>query len=104
MKKSPLTTKLVEELEVMERTVDILNIVEEEQPVGITKLSSMLNLPEHKVRYSLRMLQKEGVIEPTPGGATISSNHENFIAHLKEILIELDSTMKRIRNVLESDL
>ncbi len=94
----------MEELEVLERTVDILIAVEREQPIGIIKLSAMLDIPEHKVRYSLRMLQKEGIIKATPEGGVISPHHENFKEHLREILNEMEEATKRLKDVLRSDL
>ncbi len=104
MKKSPLTSKVGEELEILARTVDILTTVEKEQPVGISRLSEILDIPEHKVRYSLRMLQKEGIIKPTGGGAVISSEHKDFKKHLKDILKELENSVDRVREVLEKDI
>ncbi len=101
MKKSPLTSKVEEELDILARTVDILVAVEEEQPIGISKLSTILDIPEHKVRYSLRMLQKEGIIQPTAAGAVISSEHREFKMHLKELLKELKETMKRLQGVVD---
>ncbi|MFO8109565.1 MAG: DeoR family transcriptional regulator [Thermoplasmata archaeon] len=104
MKKSPLTSKVLEELEILERTVDILMCVEKEQPVSISKISSKLRIPEHKVRYSLRMLQKEGIIKPTSGGAVIASNHLDFKNHLEEIMTESDAVIHRLKKILEGDM
>src|SRR5216117_4552215 len=33
----------------------------ENQPIGIIRLSELLNFPQHKVRYSLRILEQEGL-------------------------------------------
>ncbi len=89
MKGSALTDNIKKEMNILERTITLLSIIEREGPVGIVKLGEITGLPEYKVRYSLRMLQKEGLIEPTPLGAKTTEKHDNFKAHLNELLNRL---------------
>lgn len=95
---SPLTDKVRNEISLLKRTVDILNVIEEEEPIGITKLSERLDIPEHKVRYSLRMLQKENIIKPTHVGATLTEKNQEFKAHLIELLVDVDETINKLKN------
>ncbi|MGM0510349.1 MAG: winged helix-turn-helix transcriptional regulator [Thermoplasmatota archaeon] len=95
---SPLTDKVKSEINLLKRTVNILNIIEREEPIGITKLSEKLDIPEHKVRYSLRMLQKESIIEPTHQGAHLTEKNQEFKNHLIELLIDLDETIDKLKN------
>ena len=67
--KSILTGKMDAEIELLQRHVRILKTVMDNEPIGIIKVSEMLHLPQHKVRYSLRILEDEGLIEPSVDGA-----------------------------------
>ncbi|MEM0157998.1 MAG: transcriptional regulator [Thermoplasmataceae archaeon] len=60
------------ELETVKRHFAIIQALLNEQPVGIIKLSHETGLPEHKIRYSLRVLEKEGLIEPSREGAVLT--------------------------------
>lgn len=86
MDKSPLTENLKKEMRILKRTIKIYCYIEKEQPIGISKLSTKLDLPEHKVRYSLRMLEKEKMIEPSPVGATLTEANLQFKEELKTFL------------------
>ncbi|MGM0405213.1 MAG: FaeA/PapI family transcriptional regulator [Thermoplasmatota archaeon] len=92
MNKSPLTENLNKEIDLLKRTIKIYCYIEKEQPIGISKLSEKLSLPEHKVRYSLRMLEKEKMIEPSPVGATLTEKHPIFKEDLKDLLKEIINT------------
>src|SRR5207237_1039593 len=47
----------------------MLKAIMENQPIGIIRLSELLNFPQHKVRYSLRLLEQAGLITSSPEGA-----------------------------------
>jgi predicted transcriptional regulator len=64
-----MVERLEDQVEKEARDVEILRIVLEQGPIGIVKIADETGLPEHKVRYSLRMLENDGLIEPTPDGA-----------------------------------
>ena len=66
--KSILTNKIESEIELLERHVKMLNAIMEHEPIGIIRLSELLDIPQHKVRYSLRILEQEGLINPSPEG------------------------------------
>lgn len=67
-----LTEQLEEELSLLRRHLDVLRSVEEEGPIGIRRLAEETGLTKSKVRYSLRVLEKEGYVEPSKRGATAS--------------------------------
>jgi predicted transcriptional regulator len=52
-----------------ERDQQVLRVVIEHGPIGINRIAQETDIPEHKVRYSLRMLENDELIEPTPNGA-----------------------------------
>ncbi len=59
-------------LEKIERTLRILQVILNSQPIGISRLSEATGLPDHVVRYSLRLMQRDGIIEPSKAGAIVS--------------------------------
>lgn len=100
MDKSPLTESVKKEMTLLKRTVKIYCIIEEEQPIGISKLSERIGVPEHKVRYSLRMLEKEKMIEPSPVGATLTEKHPQFKEELKAFLKDIGETALSLHDEL----
>ncbi len=73
------------ELMLAARHIRIARLLDEQGPLGIIKLSKMTQLPPQQVRYSLRVLQQRGFLEPTTKGAELNSKGYKF---LKELDIE----------------
>src|SRR3990172_3605257 len=65
-RKSVLASKVETEVKLLQRHVSMLKAIVQNQPIGIIRLSEMLNYPQHKVRYSMRILEQEGFIKPSP--------------------------------------
>ncbi len=86
------------EIELLCRHVRILRLVKEHEPVGIIKLSELSGIPQHRVRYSLRVLEREGIIKPSPQGAVTESRAEDFLKTLPGEIFrlkrELDSCLE----------
>ncbi len=97
---SALTDRIRSELDLLERHVTLLKAVQEHQPIGIIRLSEMLKYPQHKVRYTLRVLEQEGLIRPSPDGALVSDDLQSFLSRLRELLEEMSETV----NVLKKSL
>ncbi len=76
----------------------MLKIVKEHQPVGLTRLSEMLDTPKHKVRYSLRLLEKEQLIAATPEGAIVTDRYDSFMASLDDQFVELISYIGDVKS------
>lgn len=70
-----ILSKLENEIELLERHFSVLQVVLENGPVGIVSLSTQLGYPNHKIRYSLRRLEEEGLIEPSQRGPFPLSGH-----------------------------
>jgi predicted transcriptional regulator len=73
-----LVDRIVDELDLLSRNVDILQRVSSGSPLGIIRLSDMMQLPIHKVRYSLHLLEREGVIQPSANGAVVTDKAKKF--------------------------
>jgi len=63
----------------LERHLRVLRVVIREEPIGIVQLADGLSIPDHKVRYSLRVLEEEGLIEPTDRGATTTEDLQGYV-------------------------
>lgn len=99
--RSNILTAMVEsELELLQRHVNMLCIIREHQPIGIIKLSELTNYPQHKVRYSLRMLERESLIAPSPNGAVTTEKIDSYISKLKENINNIEETIKEIKKSL----
>jgi predicted transcriptional regulator len=88
---------LEDEVSLMQRHVNMLRAIIENQPIGIIRLSELLNYPQHKVRYSLRILEQERLIEPSPDGAVTTDKLAGFLSHLKKVLDSTTRTVKDLR-------
>ncbi len=75
----------------------MLKSIVENQPIGIIRLSELLNYPQHKVRYSLRILEQDGLIDPSPDGAVTTEKLGSFVGQLKEVLDSTARTVKELR-------
>ncbi|MBB6645163.1 winged helix-turn-helix transcriptional regulator [Halobellus ruber] len=67
------------EVEMLERHLRVLRLVIRGEPIGIVQLAEELSIPDHKVRYSLRVLEEEGLIEPTDQGATTTQDLKGYV-------------------------
>jgi len=76
--------RVEKEVEMMERHLEVLARVRENEPIGIVKLAERTGYPNHKVRYSLRVLEEESVIEPTEQGAVTTEHAEEFIVEFND--------------------
>lgn len=78
-----------------DRDLSILEAVIRDGPIGIVKLSEQAGVPEHKVRYSLRMLENDELVEATPQGAVpadgIEDRIEQMNAGLQGLIKRLES-------------
>ena len=104
MAKVTLLGSITDELELLERHIRMLRTLRENEPMGIIRLSESLKIPQHKIRYSLRMLEKEGLIKPTPEGAICTAEAEKFIFDLDESIADAIAHMKRIRRMVRDSL
>lgn len=67
------------EVEMLERHLRVLRLVIRNEPIGIVQLADELSIPDHKVRYSLRVLEEEELIEPTDRGATTTEDLGGYV-------------------------
>jgi len=84
------------ELELIDRHITVLKIVIEQGPIGILKLSEVTGMQAHKVRYSLRVLEQNGLIKASPQGAVAGDNVASFLETAAERFAELKTLLDLI--------
>jgi predicted transcriptional regulator len=90
--------RLRNQVEKERRDLTILRAVIADGPIGIVKLSDRTDVPEHKVRYSLRMLENDGFVEPTPEGAVPADDIGERLERVNEGIDELVGRLERVRD------
>ena len=93
--------RLSDQVEKESRDMSILDAVIDNGPIGIVRLAEETGIPEHKVRYSLRMLENDGLVEPTPQGAVPADDIAERVADINggidrliERLEELEAALR----------
>jgi len=93
--------KLKQEAEIALRHLEVLEVVKENQPIGIFKLAEIMNMPKHKIRYSLRILEQSGIIEPTQYGAIIKDDSEKIFENLKKEIREISEYINKMNEIIQ---
>ncbi len=93
-----LVERIEEELDLLARNVDILEKLAKSPPIGIIRLSEALQLPIHKTRYSLHLLEREGVIQPSADGAVITDKSKEFWADLNRSLERMTAIIQHLKS------
>ena len=99
--KCVLTSVIETELDILKRHVYVLKTLQKNQPMGIIKLSELTEYPQHMVRYSLRILEQDGLIEPSPQGAVTTEDVGKTMTLLKKTLDNISSTAQEIIKNIE---
>lgn len=87
------------QLEKERRDLRILEAVIRDGPIGIVKLSQETDVPQHKVRYSLRMLENDALVEPTPQGAVPAEDIAERVERINDGLDELADRLRSLTTV-----
>ena len=93
--------RLEKEVDMLERHLQVLQMVIENEPIGIVKMSNETGYPHHKVRYSLRVLEEENLIEPSSQGAITTEQTFEFVDELGE---KLDVTVEKLEGMKLEDV
>jgi predicted transcriptional regulator len=88
--------KMRDEIELLSRHIGVARAVVAFQPIGIMKLSELLSLPPHRIRYSLHVLEQMGYIRASPEGAVATPQTSELLAHLDE---DLDDLMRLLHEM-----
>ncbi|MCG1003057.1 MULTISPECIES: hypothetical protein [Halobacterium] len=89
--------RLEKEVDMLERHLQVLRMVIENEPIGIVKMSNETGYPHHKVRYSLRVLEEENLIEPSSQGAITTERTSEFVDELDGKVDDLVDKMEAMK-------
>lgn len=89
-----------EEIELLERHISILKTVMANQPIGLIRLSEMTDIPKHRVRYSLKLLEQQGIIIPTTDGATVSDECDRFLEDIAKHVDAIEAQIRELKKKL----
>lgn len=95
--------RLTEQVDKEARDLQILTAVIDYGPIGIGSLAEETGIPEHKVRYSLRMLENDGLIEPTPQGAVPADDVADTVAEMNDGLDRLVERLEDLKEIHDGD-
>ncbi len=94
-----LLGNIVTELDLTERHLLVLKKVIEEAPIGILKLAEVTGMQNHKVRYSLRVLEQANLIKPSAQGAVPGDAVSKFLEDFELELKKINEKVSRIREI-----
>ena len=66
----------------LSRHLQVLRLVIENEPIGIVRMSDETGYAHHKIRYSLRVLEEESLIDPSSQGAITTDQTDTFVDEL----------------------
>ena len=96
-----LTSVIEIEFDILKRHIMVLKVLQENEPAGIIKLSELTKHPQHMVRYSLRILEQDGLIEPSPQGAVTTDAVKRTMPLVKTKLRDMRKTVDGLLKKLE---
>ena len=99
--RSSITSVAEKELNLLCRHMDVLKTVKEHGPIGIIRLSQMTGQPQHMIRYSLRTLEKDGIITPSPNGAVVTDKVHETLGTIESTLDDFTTTMQDLKKRLK---
>ena len=85
--------RLDKEIDMLQRHLEVLRMVVEDEPIGIVNMSNESGYRHHKVRYSLRVLEEENLIEPTNEGAVTTERTNDYVDDLDDKVDDVNSTL-----------
>ncbi|MDP3103716.1 MAG: hypothetical protein Q8M95_03820 [Candidatus Methanoperedens sp.] len=94
-----LTGRVRHELELLKRHIIVLKKVMESGPIGIMKLSLETGIPDHLVRYSLRVLEQQGLISPSTQGAVATRSANEAYVEFRDELERIEVMIDEIKRI-----
>ena len=93
--------KIEDDFELLLRHIKMLRAIKANEPIGIIRLSEVTDLPKHKIRYSLRLLEKDGVISPSPEGARTTENYDSYMQEISAYVSKLKRTADELEKIFQ---
>ncbi len=93
--------KIKGDIELVGRHLEVLSTVAQHQPIGIIKLSEVLDVPQHRIRYSLRVMEGLGYIRASPTGAVTTEKADELFTTLDTDIEEITGLLNGIRSLIQ---
>lgn len=68
-------------------------------PIGIMKLSLETGISDHLVRYSLRVLEQQGLIAPSTQGAVASKSAKEAYSELRTEIEKISENLEDVKKI-----
>ena len=89
--------RLSEQVDKEGRDLQVLVTVIERGPIGIGRIAEATGIDQHKVRYSLRMLENDGLVEPTQDGAVPADDIDASVDRMNQGIDHLVERLETMR-------
>ena len=99
--KFSITEVAEKELNLLGRHLDVLKVVKEKGPIGIIRLSQVTGQPQHMIRYSLRTLERDGVIRPSASGAVVTDKVHETLGTLDSTIDDIITSMNELKKKIK---
>lgn len=94
-----MLSNLQKEVELVGRHLEVLGHVADAEPIGIERLADETGHPFHKVRYSLRVLEDEGLVRPTDSGAVTTDETERYPTEFDDHLGDFAERVEALKGI-----
>jgi predicted transcriptional regulator len=94
-----MVQRIESEIETLNQHIQVLQTVSDMGPTGIRGISKETGLKSHHVRFSVRILEQNELIEPSPRGLQATSQTEEFLSNFTD---EIERIEARFEGFLES--
>ena len=99
--KTQITSVTEKEIGLLGRHIDVLKTVMDEGPIGIIRLSQVTGQPQHMIRYSLRTLERDGVIRPSASGAVVTDKVHETLGTLDSTIDDIITSMNELKKKIK---
>ncbi len=89
--------RVKDEVVLLDRHLEVLRTVMAHQPIGIMRLAELMDLPYHRIRYSLRVLEQMGYIRASPEGAMVMKKTDRLLSTLDNQLADIVESLEEVR-------
>lgn len=95
---------LEKNVEMLERHLQVLQTIVDNEPIGIEKISLATDHPRHKVRYSLHVLEEETLVEQSDCGTLATEQVGEFIQGYEGRIDDLIDHLERTKITRSPDI
>lgn len=89
--------RLADQVDKEARDLAVLRTVIDRGPIGIVRIAEATGVDQHKVRYSLRMLENDALVDPTPDGAVPADDVAASVAAMNDGIDHLIDRLETVR-------